>query len=49
VSNVAGSVLNGSMVFHSVGGVRIGYATTYASVGGTAMQYALEITLERIK
>jgi hypothetical protein len=47
-TNILGAFAAGAFTIPSVGGA-ITYATTYASVGGTTMQYGLRITIEQLQ
>jgi hypothetical protein len=47
-SNVVGAVQSGSVVVDVDAATPITYATSYASVGGTPMQYALSVAVERL-
>jgi hypothetical protein len=47
--NTTSTVQSGTFYLQSDGGTNLTYATTYASSGGTAMQYGLWMTVERVK
>lgn len=46
--NVAGSILNGCIMVYSAASQNITYTFTYASSGGTPMQYSYTVTAKRI-
>jgi len=46
--NTTTTVQSGSVLLRSDKAAAINYATTYASVGATPMQYRLDVTLERM-
>lgn len=48
-SNALNSTLANCIIIESAASQNITYATTYASSGGTPMQYALKITAERLQ
>jgi len=49
ISNALNSTGSNCMMIFSADGQPITYTTTYASVGGTTMQYGLFITAERLQ
>lgn len=46
--NTTATVQFGTLVIRSDDGTPISYATTYGSVGGTPMQYALDVVIESL-
>ena len=47
--NTTTTVQSGTFMLRSGAATSITYATTYGSVGATAMQYALDLTLEKLR
>ena len=47
--NTTATVQTGTAMIRVDAGTAVTYATTYASAGGTSMQYAADVTLEKIK
>jgi hypothetical protein len=46
--NTTATVQSGTVVLRADGASALTYQTAYASVGGTSMQYTLDLTLERL-
>lgn len=46
--NTTGAYLTGTLFIRTKAGTTIDYSTVYASVGATAMQYSLDITVESV-